>query len=660
MSSKKYNAFLSSACFSVMAVSLCNLAPAYAGFEWIPPKETVEALPLPVQTDTVLESTTLETVAPELLLESDAQKFGVGNEASLEDVPEGVLATETEADKDNESSSAEDIVEKTSKEKMEVTEKVEILAPEVFEKTIQKAETNIDSDMNTEAYIDTNNSATTSTVDNLGTEEEDASSQESESLTINPFPMEEEARNITKIENTIVLPPDSDKNISDLTAEEVGLKDNSNINTPKENIIWNVKESFYVIDGFGREIPLALALRQIVPPQYAFSFGKGINPGALVSWDGGKPWNEVLEGAISPLNIRYELKDKKLLLNKISSGDKSNVDVRPEIEIEETVEEGVPSDNAEKKYDETVSDEMLEESIDIDQSSEGKLINIQHKQEKEVFDTKENATSEKDVTEQDDMLQSDIIETKETAEMEEIEESNKEAVKESAKSNFVVEDTSVKSVLDNETVENIPQRPVIEIVENNDIVEEKEIRPAPPQPEEGIVHESEQEPSVIKRNIVSDPGYFESEQPEVSEKDKLGVIGISAEEFATNDINISDNLQDGEIETTVIEEITARPPTVSAPEEGEIFSFRKKPSDEIRIWEASRGRDLEQILEEWSKEENVKFVWNLSENYKIDKDIYVSGTFKNAVSILFSKGVKNAPKYILLEDATYELSVTSR
>ncbi len=46
--------------------------------------------------------------------------------------------------------------------------------------------------------------------------------------------------------------------------------------------------------GFGRDLPLALALSQVVPPEYSYAFGQDVNVGATVSWQGGKPWIEVL------------------------------------------------------------------------------------------------------------------------------------------------------------------------------------------------------------------------------------------------------------------------------------------------------------------------------------------------------------------------------
>lgn len=45
-----------------------------------------------------------------------------------------------------------------------------------------------------------------------------------------------------------------------------------------EEITWK-GGAFDVIEGFGSDMPLALALRQVVPAQYAFSFGRGLIPG---------------------------------------------------------------------------------------------------------------------------------------------------------------------------------------------------------------------------------------------------------------------------------------------------------------------------------------------------------------------------------------------
>lgn len=55
--------------------------------------------------------------------------------------------------------------------------------------------------------------------------------------------------------------------------------------------------------GFGSDIPLALALRQIVPAEYGFSFAAEVDQGARVSWSGGQPWDVVLNNALKPLGF---------------------------------------------------------------------------------------------------------------------------------------------------------------------------------------------------------------------------------------------------------------------------------------------------------------------------------------------------------------------
>ena len=44
-----------------------------------------------------------------------------------------------------------------------------------------------------------------------------------------------------------------------------------------------------VVTGFGQDLPLIIALRQIVPAEYQFAFADGIDLSTPVSWEGGRP-----------------------------------------------------------------------------------------------------------------------------------------------------------------------------------------------------------------------------------------------------------------------------------------------------------------------------------------------------------------------------------
>jgi len=74
------------------------------------------------------------------------------------------------------------------------------------------------------------------------------------------------------------------------------------------------------IVGFGNDMPLALALRQVVPPEYSFSFAQGVNPGYRVSWEGGRPWNEVLHDMITPLRLQAQISSNTVYVRPARSG----------------------------------------------------------------------------------------------------------------------------------------------------------------------------------------------------------------------------------------------------------------------------------------------------------------------------------------------------
>ncbi len=71
-------------------------------------------------------------------------------------------------------------------------------------------------------------------------------------------------------------------------------------------------DDYEIIEGFANNIPLALALSQIVPANYSFSFAESINVGQQVSWEGGKPWTDIVEDMIRPLNLASSIRGNVL------------------------------------------------------------------------------------------------------------------------------------------------------------------------------------------------------------------------------------------------------------------------------------------------------------------------------------------------------------
>ena len=56
--------------------------------------------------------------------------------------------------------------------------------------------------------------------------------------------------------------------------------------------------------GFGDQVPLSFAVRQIVPSAINVTYGRGADPNALVDWRGGQAWNRALLDAVKPLGLR--------------------------------------------------------------------------------------------------------------------------------------------------------------------------------------------------------------------------------------------------------------------------------------------------------------------------------------------------------------------
>jgi len=58
-----------------------------------------------------------------------------------------------------------------------------------------------------------------------------------------------------------------------------------------------------VVQGFAKQVPLAVALRQILPPGYGFSIDPSVDMGVLVSFQGGKSWHDTLKEALEPAGL---------------------------------------------------------------------------------------------------------------------------------------------------------------------------------------------------------------------------------------------------------------------------------------------------------------------------------------------------------------------
>jgi len=69
--------------------------------------------------------------------------------------------------------------------------------------------------------------------------------------------------------------------------------------------------------GFGRDLPLALAISQVVS-EFTHSFADNVDTGITVSWEGGKPWNQVLNEMLRPKNLTSVIRNNRVIIQPMA------------------------------------------------------------------------------------------------------------------------------------------------------------------------------------------------------------------------------------------------------------------------------------------------------------------------------------------------------
>lgn len=71
-----------------------------------------------------------------------------------------------------------------------------------------------------------------------------------------------------------------------------------------------------IAKGFGRSVPLAFAVRQIVPQTVKVIYGPAADRNAFVDWQGGRRWTLVLRKAVRPLGLIVSLRRATLRIGR--------------------------------------------------------------------------------------------------------------------------------------------------------------------------------------------------------------------------------------------------------------------------------------------------------------------------------------------------------
>lgn len=71
---------------------------------------------------------------------------------------------------------------------------------------------------------------------------------------------------------------------------------------------------YSIAHGFGNDVPLSFAAKQIVPTSIRVVYRTGVDPDTRVTWTGGKPWNQTLGAAIRPHGLHMVLIGRTLTI----------------------------------------------------------------------------------------------------------------------------------------------------------------------------------------------------------------------------------------------------------------------------------------------------------------------------------------------------------
>jgi hypothetical protein len=73
------------------------------------------------------------------------------------------------------------------------------------------------------------------------------------------------------------------------------------------------------LTGFGAQVPLSFAMRQIVPARFHVVFDSAVDKDAPVDWKGGEPWRPTLAAALKPLGLTGSVAGRTLTIHRKST-----------------------------------------------------------------------------------------------------------------------------------------------------------------------------------------------------------------------------------------------------------------------------------------------------------------------------------------------------
>lgn len=121
---------------------------------------------------------------------------------------------------------------------------------------------------------------------------------------------------VTRAPQTLQLPPEKKTaEPSPLTTEEHKTEEPKLAPPPSAKP--EIPEKEKTVRGFANNVPLAVALRQILPSEYGFSAAQDVPLSTVVSWQGGRSWRPILEDMLKSIGLAMREQAKMIHIVRV-------------------------------------------------------------------------------------------------------------------------------------------------------------------------------------------------------------------------------------------------------------------------------------------------------------------------------------------------------
>ncbi len=375
---------------------------------------------------------------------------------------------------------------------------------------------------------------------------------------------------------------------------------NSAQNTPRdiargETLSLNDSQG-HTVQGFGRQVPLVMALQQIVPPNFRYSFGPGVVAGARINWTGGKPWKAVVADIARRNDMNVEIVDNVIALRRqnpmdiIAAQVTETKPVASQQALALPTPLSAPASRAPTPWLMASADlppPLSAPKADMRSVDTAPVDAPMSLLEKPVLKEKSKETSV-----QHDKVKEDTI------------------VDETVKKLAAAEKQPAKKGFFDRLFDMDKPAPAVKPMEQKKIVVDGE----------------------VVANIKADMKKDETVQADVVKVDNP-VIAIE------------------DLPHDTVKKVASKKETQKEPQKETVKSVEKKADKPVQVaeanvieWKADKGQTVRNTLIAWSKQEGVSLVWSSQYDYPLQTDVRIQGAYPEAVRTLLAGFSKAQPR----------------